>query len=141
MAVAAYDTQQGATITLATDSLSMRIVSIGALTESYEIIPLTHLANTTKKTWTVGELADYEQIAVIVQNSPGIANPSIPAQTVTITGPTASGASTPESATGTAFCLKRDLLPGFNSASEGLQTKTFIVKFDGLTGPTRTVSS
>lgn len=141
MAVAAYDTQQGATLTLGTDSLTLRIVSIGPVTEEYVNIPLTNLANTTKKTWTVGELADFPEIQVTYQNSPGLANPSIAAQTFTITGPTATGAGTPESITGTAFVNQRTLIPGFSSESEGLQMKTFRFKWDGGTGPTRTVSS
>ena len=141
MAVATYDTMQGATLTLATDSLTLRIVSIAPIVESVIHIPLTNLANTTKKTWTPGEFADYGEIAVVVQSSPGVANPTKVVQTVTITGPTATGAGTPESVTGTAYVFELTMLPGFDSANEGLQMKTFKIKFDGATGPTRTQSS
>ena len=141
MAVATYDTQQGATLTLGTDSLTLRIVSITPVIESIINIPLTNLANTTKKTWTPGELADYEEITVVVQNSPGVANPTKVVQTITVTGPTATGASTPESMTGTGFVNSLTMLPGFDSGNEGLQLKTFKIKMDGATGPTRTVSS
>jgi ABC-type dipeptide/oligopeptide/nickel transport system ATPase subunit len=141
MAVAAYDTQQGATLTLGTDSLTLRLVSIGPVVESVGNIPLTNLANTTKKTWTPGELADYDEIQVVYQNSPGIANPTKVVQTITITGPTASGASTPESVTGTAYVRSFHVLPGYSSENEGLQMKTMVIKYDGATGPTRTVSS
>jgi hypothetical protein len=141
MVPAVKDTQQGATITLAGDGLSLRITKIDPLTAVYGEIDTTTLSASTKRTWTVAELANFKDIAVEYQNSPGLANPTPAAQTVTITGPTASGASVPESATGTAFIKEVPYLPGFSSASEGLQMKTFILKFDGETGPTRTVSS
>lgn len=141
MAVAAYDTQLGATLTLGTDSLSLRIISITPLRENFTSIRTTHLGTSGKHTWIVGELADYDEVTVTVQNSPGLANPSTAAQTITITGPTASGATTPESVTGTAFIRQRDFIPGFSSENEALQTKTFVIKYDGGTGPTRTVSS
>lgn len=141
MAVATKDTQQGATLTLATDSLSLRIVSITPITETIVDIPTTYLGNTTKKTWMPGELADYPAFTVVYQNSPGLANPTKVVQTVTVTGPTASGASTPESVTGTAYVNSLTVVPGFDSGNEGLQLKTIIIKWDGETGPTRTTSS
>jgi hypothetical protein len=141
MAVAAYDTQQGATVTLGTDSLTLRIVSIGPLVEKVVNIPTKNLASTTKQTWAVGELADYDEIEVVYQNSPALANPTKVHQTITITGPTATGAGTPESVTGTGYINTVTVLPGFSSENEGLQMKRFVIKFDGLTGPTRTVSS
>lgn len=141
MAIATFDTQQNATVTLGTDSLTLRIVSITPVVETIINIPKTNLANTTKKTWTPGELADYEEVTVVVQNSPGVANPTKVVQTITITGPTASGAGTPESVTGTGFVNYVTVLPGYDSGNEGLQLKTFKFKWDGETGPTRTVSS
>lgn len=141
MAVAVKDTQQGATFALTTDSLSLRLVSITPILESIINIPTTYLANTTKKTWMPGELADYAELTVVYQNSPGLANPTKVVQTGTVTGPTAAGASVPESCTGTGFCNEITMLPGFDSGNEGLQLKTFKWKWDGETGPTRTVSS
>lgn len=141
MTIATYDTQQNATLTLGTDSLTLRLVSITPVIESVIHIPLTNLANTTKKTWMPGELADYEEITVVVQNSPAVANPTKVVQTITITGPTATGAGTPESVTGTGYVFSLTMLPGFDSGNEGLQLKTFKFKWDGATGPTRTVSS
>ena len=141
MAVATTDTQQGATLTLATDSLTLRIISITGVIEKIINIPTTYLGSTTKKTWRPGELADYDEVTVVYQNSPGLANPTKVVQTITITGPTATGASTPESVTGTAFVNTVPMLPGYDSANEGLQTKTLVFKWDGETGPTRTVSS
>src|SRR6185503_1705219 len=141
MAIQTYDTQQGATLTLGTDSLTLRIEAIGPTIESVIIIPLTNLANTTKKTWAPRELADYEEVVVLVHNSPGVANPSKVVQTITITGPTAPGGSVPESVTGSAFVFYLTMVPGFDSANEGLQKKTFKIKWDGATGPTRTIGS
>lgn len=141
MAVATYDTMQGATITLATDSLTLRLVSIGPVVGSIIHIPLTNLANTTKKTWMPGELEDYEEIEVVYQNSPAVAVPTLVVQTITITGPTATGAGTPESITGTGYVFSRTFIPGFDSGNEGLQIKRFRFKWDGATGPTRTASS
>lgn len=141
MAIATYDTQQGATLTLGTDSLTLRIVSIQPVVETFTNIRTTHLGTTSKHTWTVGELADYDEIEVVVQNSPAVALPSVAAQTFTITAPTAPGGSVGESVTGTAFVSRRTWLPGFSSESEALQTKAFRFKWDGGTGPTRTAGS
>lgn len=141
MAVSAYDTQQGATLTLGTDSLTLRLTDIGALRKVLQAIRTTYLGTATNHTYIPGELADYPPIAVTYQNGPGIANPSNAVQTITITGPMATGASVAESVTGTAFVLEQDVVPGFSSAQEGLQIKTISIKFDGGTGPTRTVSS
>jgi hypothetical protein len=141
MTIATKDTQQNATLTLGTDSLSLRVVSITPITETIVDIPTTYLANTTKKTWMPGELADYPAFTVVYQNSPSLANPTKVVQTVTVTGPTASGAGTPESVTGTAFANSVTILPGYDSGTEGLQLKTVTIKWDGETGPTRTVSS
>lgn len=141
MAVAVIDTQQGATLALATDSLALRIVSIGPTVGAIAILPKTYLGSVSKKEWFPGELEDFEEVQVVYQNSPGLANPSKVIQTITVTGPTATGASVPESVTGTGFCFSVTMLPGFDSAAEQLQLKTFKFKWDGGTGPTRTVSS
>lgn len=142
MAVATYDTQQNGTLTMSTDSQSLRIVSIGPTVQSVENIRTTYLANTNKHTWTPGELADCEEIQVVVQNSPGVNNPTLGlVQTFTITGPTPTGASAGESCTATGYVRSITVIPGYSSEQEGLQMKTFIVKFDGLTGPTRTPAS
>lgn len=141
MAVAAYDTQLGATIALATDSLSLRVMSISPVRRKIKTIRTTHLATTGEETYAPGELLDYDEITVVYQNSPGVAQPTNAAQTITITGPTAAGATTPESITGTGFVTQDDPIPGFSVDNEGLQMKQMTIKFDGLTGPTRTVSS
>jgi len=141
MAVAVVDTQQGATLGLTTDSLSLRIVSITPVVGTIKILRKTYLGSVSKEEWFPGELEDFEEHTVVYQNSPGLANPTKVIQTVTVTGPTASGASVPESVTGTAFCFSVTMLPGFDSGTEGLQLKTFKFKWDGGTGPTRTASS
>lgn len=141
MAIATYDTQQGATITLATDSLTLRLTDIGALRKVIEMIRATYLATVTDHEWVPGELANYPPVPITYQNSPGVANPSNTVQTITITGPVAPGGSVAESVTGTGFVVENDVLPGFSSGSEGLQIKTASIKFDGFTGPTRTVGS
>jgi hypothetical protein len=141
MATATYDTMQGATLTLATDSLTLRLVSISPVLDEIVNIPTTHLGSTSKKTWIPGELSDYPEVTVVYQNSPGIANPTKVVQTFTITAPTATGMTVPESITGTAFANSVTMVPGFDSANEGLQMKTFKMKWDGGTGPTRTLGS
>lgn len=141
MAIATYDTMQGATLTLGTDSLTLRLVSIGPVVDEIPNIRISNLANTTKHTWIPGELSDYPEVSVTYQNSPGVGNPTKVVQTITITGPTAPGGTVPESITGTAFVNQLNMTPGYDSASEGLQIKTFRFKWDGATGPTRTVGS
>jgi hypothetical protein len=141
MAIQTYDTMQGATMTLGTDSLTLRLVSIGPVLDEIVNIPLTNLANTTKKTWLPGELSDYPEVTVTYQNSPGVGNPTKVVQTITITGPTAPGGTVPESITGTGFVNSLTMTPSYDSANEGLQMKTFKFKWDGGTGPTRTVGS
>lgn len=141
MATAAYDTQQGFTLTLATDSLTLRLVNVGAIRKVLQAIRTTYLATTGDHEYIPGELADYPPIPIVYQNSPGIANPSNVVQTITFTAPTATGMTTPESVTGTAFVMEQDILSGFSSENEGLQTKSFMIKWDGGTGPTRTLGS
>lgn len=142
MAIQTYDTQQGATLTLATDSLTLRVTQITPITASIPNIRKTNLSNTTKQTWHPGELKDYEEITVTYQNSPGVAQPSVgTVQTVTISAAVAPGGSVAESVTGTGYVRQDTELPGFSSESEDLQIKTMLIKWDGETGPTRTVGS
>jgi len=141
MSVQAYDTQLGFALTLGTDALSLRVKSTTPLHEILQKIKTTYQGTTAKNTYIVGELADYNGVTVVIQNSPGLANPTSAAQTVTLTGPTATGASVPESITGSAFVIEKDMFPGFDIASEDLQQKVFVIQYDGVTGPTRTTSS
>lgn len=142
MAIATYDTQQGATITFGSDSLTLRLTSVAPLRAAIAIIRATYLGTTGDHEYVPGELKDYAPIPVTYQNSPGLANPSVgTVQTITITGPVAPGGSVAESVTGTAFVSEGDVVPGFSSDSENLQMKSITIKFDGFTGPTRTVGS
>jgi len=62
-------------------------------------------------------------------------------QTMTITAPVAPGGTVAESVTGTGFVVESQYLSSFSSDQEGLQMKRGVLKFDGFTGPTRTVGS
>jgi len=142
MAIAAYDTQQGATMTLTTDAITLRLTNIAAVRRVFIAIRSTYLSTTLKHTYISGELADFPAFPVTYQNSPGLANPTGGlAQTFTITMPVAPGGSVAESITGTGFVLEGDDTASASSDSEGLQMKSFMFKPDGLTGPTRTVGS
>lgn len=142
MAIQAYDTQQGFTLTLVTDSLTLRLVSTTELAQFWARIRATHLGTTTDHEYVMGELADTDPVTVTYQNSPGLANPSGGlVQTITMTGPVAPGGTVAESVTGTGAVIRRTMLPGFSSESEALQMKSFQFAYDGFTGPTRTVGS
>lgn len=141
MATATYDTQQGITMTLSVDSLTLRLTNTGALRKVLIAIRTTYLGSTTKHTYIPGELADFPPIPVTYQNSPGIALPTNVVQTITFTMPTATGMSVPESVTGSAFIMENDMTPAMSSDSEGLQMKSILIKFDGVTGPTHAIGS
>lgn len=138
MPLQAYDTQQGATITLSADSLALRIISIEPVKVQLPVIDTVHLGTTGKRSKIQGDLEEYQGVRVRYQNTPGLANPSKTAQTIAITGPIPPGGASGEIETGTGFVHQKDEMPGFDSGSEALQVKEFTFIYDGLTGPTRT---
>lgn len=141
MAIATIDTQQGFTLTLSVDSATLKLTNAGPIRKVLTPIRTTNLATTGDHEWLAGELADYPPIPIVYQNSPGVANPTNVVQTGTFTMPLAPGGAVAESVTGTGFITEQDILPGVSSESEGLQMKSFMWKWDGLTGPTRTIGS
>lgn len=142
MAIAAIDTQQGATITLSVDSAAYRIVTIPPLRRSIVPIRSTYLSTTVNHRFIAGELRTFETVTVLYQNSPALAQPTIgTTQTITITGPLASGAAVAESSAFSGFIISDDVMPGFTSETEGLQVKQMVIQVDGETGPTHVVSS
>ena len=100
MPVAAIDTQQGFTLTLSVDGLTLRLVNIGEVREVIALIRSTYLAS-TNQTYLPGELPDIQPVAITWQSGPSQALPSRTPQTITITGALAAGASVAESISGT----------------------------------------
>lgn len=141
MAAQLYDTQQGATMTLATDSLTLRLISIEPLNIEKAVLDITHLGTTGFRPKLQGDLKDAKAQKVKYQNSPSIANPSNTVQTITITGPTPPGGATGEIIAGTGFVYMNHENPGYDATSEALQVKEFTFIFDGGTGPTRTAAT
>lgn len=141
MAAQLYDTQQGATLSLVTDALSLRILDIEALKYEKAVLDITHLGTITARPKLQGDLKDYKAIKVKYQNSPSIANPSNTVQTFLITGPVPPGGSTGEIITGTGFVHMGEDNPSYSATAEALQTKEFTFIYDASTGPTRTAAS
>lgn len=141
MAAQLYDTQQGASLTLGTDSLTLRIVSIDALQIEKAVLDITHLGTTGFRPKLQGDLKDAKAIKVVYQNTPTIANPSNTVQTITITGPTPPGGSTGEIIAGTGFVYQNNENASYSATAEALQTKEFTFIYDATTGPTRTAAT
>ena len=135
-----FDTQQGATMSFATDGLSLRLMEIPPILKEIVMIRCTHLQS-TKHQYVPGELPDYPEVRIRFQNSPTLASLTQVSQTVTITGPVPPGGSTAEIFAGTAVVRVVPETPGYSAENEALQMKEAVIKFDGQTGPTRTPAS
>ena len=137
MTIAVVDTQHGATIALSTDSLAFRPTDIGGATRTVGDVETTYHATATNATCVPSDIASLEEITITYQNSPGLASPSLrTVQTLTITGPLPSGASTAEIMSITGYVKKVDDSPQYQTATGGsgsVQMKTLVFKPDGTT--------
>lgn len=137
MTIATYDTQHGATVALSVDSQTFRATSISASGKTIPVVETSYHATATNATKIAGDLADLKPITVTYQNGPGLAALTIGStQTMTITGPTPTGASTGEIMSITGFVSDQEDSPQYDSAtgtSAALQMKTFIFTPDGTT--------
>jgi len=137
MAVALLDTMHGATIALSTDSQTFRVSDITASGGSVPEVPASHHGTTTNAAKVFGDLKELRPITITYQNSPAVATPSIgTVQTLTITGPLPSGASTAEIMSITGAVTEADDSPQYTSAtgtSAGLQMKSMVFTPDGTT--------
>lgn len=144
MAVAAVDTQHGATAALSSDSLSLRVTKIAPAKSKLVAVPTSHHGTTTRATYMPGDLLNGEPIAIEYQNSPTLGNPTAgTVQTLTLTGPTPGSGSSGETIAITGFVTEVDDLPEYaaaNGTTSAPQMKTFVFHPDGTTR-TRTAAS
>lgn len=137
MSIALLDTMHGATAALSTDSQTFRVTDIAASKSSVPEVPTSYHATTGNATKTFGDLKELAPIAITFQNGPSLATLTVGAtQTLTITGPVPSGASTGEIMSITGFISESDNSPQYTSAtgtSAALQMKTITFTPDGTT--------
>tara|TARA_Y100000310_G_scaffold246825_1_gene252226 strand:- start:3040 stop:3393 length:354 start_codon:yes stop_codon:yes gene_type:complete len=109
---------------------------VGATKSTLPAVETTYHATTGNATRVVGDISDLAPITITYQNGPSLANPSKGVQTLTITGPTPSGASTAEIMSITGFVIDTEDSPQYDTStgsSAALQMKTFIFQPDGTT--------
>jgi hypothetical protein len=132
--------QQGASFTFGTDGGSWNFINIGRLSNPIPVIDDTHLASEGNRESCPGELGDPQMITLTLQNDGNQAWPTKGlVQTGTITHPLGEYDDA-ETHAGTGFVV--DIRTAeFQSATEGIQTIEVDWKFDGKTGPTRTLAA
>jgi len=137
MTIAILDTMHGATIALSVSSLTLRVTSISPAKKTLPSVESSYHGTTTLATRIAGDLQDPQPITITYQNSPGLASPAHgTTQTLTITGPLPSGASTAEIMSITGFVTEVDDSPQYDTStggSAGLQMKTMVFQPDGTT--------
>ena len=136
MTIQTYDTMHGATIGLSVDSLTLRVTDIAGAKSTIDAVETSYHGTTGNATRMPGDLSDLSPITITYQNSPTLASPSKGVQTLTITGPLPSGASTAEIMSITGFFTEVQDSPQYSTStggSSGLQTKTATFQPDGTT--------
>lgn len=122
------DNGQGASITFGTSGFTANIESISHDGLERESIPTTHLGTTTARTFIPGDLYDPGELTLDVQFNPDDWPPiDQAAETITVTFPLGSGASTPATWAASGFAT------GFNYGIqvESLMTGQLTCKFSG----------
>lgn len=135
----AVDTGHGATITFATTGGTWLCRQISGPRGSTPVVDITHLGTATRRRKMAGDLIDWEPVTleILFQGSQGLPAQGT-AETITITHPTASGASTPANLAGTGF-IHGVNYPTFQTNEPQVGEITF--SFDGGTGPTFTAAT
>ena len=137
MTIATLDTMHGATIALSVSSLTLRVTSISAAKKTIPVIDSSYHLTTSLATKIFGDLADAQPVTITYQNSPSLASPAIgTVQTLTITGPLPSGASTAEIMSITGAVTDVEDSPQYDTStggSAGLQMKSLTFTPDGTT--------
>lgn len=132
--------QQGASVTFGTSAGTWNYLNISRLSGPIPIIDDTHLGTTGDREACPGDLRDWQIVTLTIQNDGNQAYPATGlVQTITITHPLGTWA-TAEKWIGTGFVVDVRT-PEFQSATEGIQTIEIDVKFDGKTGPARTLAA
>lgn len=130
----------GTTITFGTSSYACEIMDEGLDIDGEEVpvVDVSHMTTTGYRKKLFGKLVEPPQITVNINWDPDTPPPiTAAAETITITFPLPAGMSTPATIAGTGKIISR-------SASVPLEDKmtgTFVVQFDGQTGPTFTAAS
>jgi hypothetical protein len=132
--------QQGASFTFGTDGGSWNFISIGRLSSPIPVIDDTHLGSVGEREACPGDLGDPQVVTLVLQNDGDAAWPTRGlVQTGTITAPLGDYDDA-ESFAGSGFIVDVRTAE-FQSGTEGIQTIEVDWKFDGKTGPTRTLAA
>ena len=132
--------QQGATLVFGTSAGSWNVLSIGRYSAPIPVIDDTHLGTTSRRESIFGVLEDPQIFTVTVQNKGGTAYPVKGlVQTITLTSPLGIW-TTAEKLIGSGAVIDVKTSE-FQSGTENIQTVEFDIKFDGKTGPARTLAA
>jgi len=132
--------QQGASVTFGTSAGTWGFLNIGRFSAPIPVIDDTHLGTTARRQAIAGDLEDPQMVTLTLMNKGNQAYPLRGlVQTITITNPIGSY-TVSEKLIGSGFVV--DVRTSeFQSNSEGLQTIEIDIKFNGVTGPARTIAS
>jgi hypothetical protein len=140
MATATVDVGTGTTVafgTATTFSPKLRSIKLGA--ETVSVIDISHMGTTAYREKMHGDLKEPLTVTLEADYNPSLTVPlGNVAETVTITLPIPAGGSSGATIVGTAF---------LSSASdadvplEDKMTATYVIQFDGFTGPTYTAAT
>lgn len=134
-------TGNSATISLGTSGFTASFTELGGSEQTREALEVSHLGTTTFKEYDPDDLVEPGEVAGMFHWNPNFGTfPPITgaAETITISYPLPSGASTPGTLSGTGFLTRSkggDLKNGEISIGE------LTIKWDGKTGPAYTAGS
>jgi len=136
----AVDTGHGATITFATTGGTWLCRQISGPDVTRPVVDTSYLGTSVKRTKMPGDLDDWGPVTLMVlfQGSQGLPARSTVSETITITHPTAAGASTPANLAGSGL-INRVKYPDFQTNE--LQIGEIEFTWDGVTGPTWTAAA
>lgn len=132
----AVDTGHGASITFGTTGGTWLVRQISGPEITKPVVDTTYLAS-TKRTKMVGDVPEAGPVTlqILFQGSQGLPAVSTAAETITITHPTAAGASTPANLAGSGI-INRVKYPDFVTGE--VQIGEIEFTYDSITGPTFT---
>lgn len=139
MATATVDVGTGTTVAWGTSTtFTAKVTGIQLGNESVPVIDVTNMSTTAYREKMKGDLKEPLQVTVEIDYNPSLTYPlASAAETVTITLPIPAGGTTGATIAGTAFMSSWDATVPL----EEKMTGTYVIQFDGFTGPTYTAAS
>jgi hypothetical protein len=140
MATATVDVGTGTIVVFTTSSAfapKIRSVKLGA--ETVSVIDISNLATTGYREKMQGDLKEPLTVTIETDYNPSLASIlGVAAQTVTVTFPIPSGGSAGATIAGTAFLSSEK---DADISLEDKMTATYVIQYDGFTGPTITAAT